>query len=135
MTAGLYGHSNETIRKALLSTWDDVGVNLGSHTLAEVKLAHIICDTFPAVEQLRFCNSGTEANLYALSIARRITGKRKIIAFKGGYHGVVLGLPHIIKKKNVDPGDWILADYNDKGALPSLFRNDDVAAVIVEAME
>jgi len=136
MTAGLYGHSNEVIRQSMVSTYDDIGVNLGAHNLTEQKLASLVCSRFPAIQQVRFCNSGTEANLYALSIARKVTGKRKVIAFAGGYHGGVLDFTHGISANTVDPDDWILGDYNDSAHLQALFdAHDDIAAVIVEAMQ
>ncbi|OKL60163.1 hypothetical protein UA08_04899 [Talaromyces atroroseus] len=137
MTAGVYGHSHEIIRHALISTFDNVGVNIGAHTRGEVKLASLLCERFPCIEQLRFCNSGTEANLYALAIARRVTGKRKVIAFRGGYHGGVIGFAHGVGENNVDPQDWVLGTYNDEEALRDLFEAncDDVAAVIVEGMQ
>ncbi|EXJ92514.1 hypothetical protein A1O3_01066 [Capronia epimyces CBS 606.96] len=136
MTAGLYGHSNEIIRDALFSAFDQHGVNLGAHNLQEAKLASLLCSRFPSIEHLRFCNSGTEANLYALSVARKVTGKRKVVAFNGGYHGGVLGFAHGVSENTVDPGYWILGTYNDREHLESLFEtHDDIAAVIVEAMQ
>ncbi|EXJ85987.1 glutamate-1-semialdehyde 2,1-aminomutase [Capronia coronata CBS 617.96] len=136
MTAGLYGHSNGTIREALISAFDQLGVNLGAHNLEEAKLASLLCSRFQSIEHIRFCNSGTEANLYALSVARKVTGKRKVIAFTGGYHGGVLGFAHGVSENTVDPGDWVLGSYNDQANLSSLFEShDDIAAVIVEAMQ
>ena len=136
MTAGLYGHSNEVIQETMASTFNQTGMSLGAHHLEEQKLASIIHERFPLIEHMRFCNSGTEANLYALSIARKVTGKRKVIAFQGGYHGGVLGFAHGVSANNVDPADWLVGAYNDKAQLRAMFAsNEDVAAVIVEAMQ
>ncbi|KAH7322500.1 acetylornithine aminotransferase [Stachybotrys elegans] len=136
LTAGLYGHNNPILQKAVISTYQDVGVNLGATTMQEARFAEAICQRFPSVEQLRFCNSGTEANIYALGLAKHITGKRKIVTFKGAYHGGVLSFVHGVGKNNVDPDDWIIADYNDSEGLTKLMgETDNVAAVIVEAMQ
>lgn len=137
MSAGLYGHSNSHIREALMSAFDIYGVNLGAHNLQEQKLAALIRSRFPSIEHVRFCNSGTEANLYALSVARRATGRRKVIVFNGGYHGGVLGFAHGVSANAVDPEDWIVGNYNcDEAQLQSLFEAPDrIAAVLVEAMQ
>lgn len=104
--------------------------------MEETALADTICERFPAIEQLRFCNSGTEANLYALSIARHVTGKRKIVVFEGGYHGGVMTFGHGVAPSNVDLPDWIVGQYNDIEGTKSLLRNNlDVAAVLVEGMQ
>jgi glutamate-1-semialdehyde 2,1-aminomutase len=136
LTAGLYGHSNPLLKQALLSTYENVGINLGASTAEEVRFAEVICRRFPSIEHVRFCNSGTEANLHALGIARFSTGKRKVIVFEGGYHGGVLGFGHGVAKNNVDPGDWVLGTFNDVNGTEDLIRNTPgVAAVLVEAMQ
>jgi glutamate-1-semialdehyde 2,1-aminomutase len=116
---------------------DSVGLNLGAHTLAEVRLASLLCQRFPAIEQIRFCNSGTEANLYALSVARMTTGKQKVVVFEGGYHGGLLSFGHGISGNVVDRDDWLLTPYHDGNALEALLDNhaDEVAAIIVEPMQ
>src|ERR1700720_3465076 len=83
-TAGLFGHSHPAIRRAL-----DTGWNMGAQGPAEARFARAICDRFPSIELVRFTNSGTEANLMAVAAAIAITGKKKILVFKGGYHGGV----------------------------------------------
>ncbi|KAH8891140.1 acetylornithine aminotransferase [Thozetella sp. PMI_491] len=136
LTAGLYGHSNPILQKTLLSTYENTGVNLGATTVEEMRFAELICRRFPGLEQLRFCNSGTEANLYALSIARHLTGKRKVIAFDGGYHGGVLSFGHGIAGNTVDQADWVLGTYNHVEEVKELLETTPgVAAVIVEAMQ
>ncbi|OJJ45196.1 hypothetical protein ASPZODRAFT_17412 [Penicilliopsis zonata CBS 506.65] len=136
LTAGLYGHSHPRLRQALLSAYDTTGISLGATTTEEMRFARLICGRFPSIEHIRFCNSGTEANLYALSVARRVTGKRKVIAFDGGYHGGVLGFAHGVGENNVDPGDWVLGEYNNVENAKNLIQDTpEVAAVIVEAMQ
>src|SRR5205823_1902839 len=87
-TAGLYGHSHPQIRRALDDALDS-GVNFGAHGAAEGRFAAAICARFPSIELVRFTNSGTEANLMAVSLARAVTGREKVLVFKGGYHGGV----------------------------------------------
>ncbi|KAH7026725.1 putative glutamate-1-semialdehyde 2,1-aminomutase [Microdochium trichocladiopsis] len=136
LTAGLYGHSNPILKETIASTYENVGISFGASTTQEVALAQLICERFPSIEQLRFCNSGTEANLYALSIARVVTGKNKILAFKGGYHGGVLSFGHGIAKNTVDRDDWVLGTYNDVEEVTKLIASTPgLAAVIVEAMQ
>jgi glutamate-1-semialdehyde 2,1-aminomutase len=136
-TAGLYGHSNALLKQTVASTYEDVGISFGASTKQEVDLARLICERLPSIEQLRFCNSGTEANLYVLAVARQATQKRRIIAFKGAYHGGVLSFGHGgVAASTVDRGDWVLGTYNDvAGARKLIAESPDVAAVIVEAMQ
>ncbi|MBU6487821.1 MAG: aminotransferase class III-fold pyridoxal phosphate-dependent enzyme, partial [Burkholderiales bacterium] len=126
-TAGLYGHSNPVIRKALDRALDD-GINLSGHNLLESELAHLICDRFPAVDAVRFTNSGTEANLMAISAARVHTGRDKVIVFEGGYHGGVLTFASGNSPVNV-PHDVLIASYNDLASVQDLFEShvDEVA--------
>ena len=88
-TAGLYGHSHPEIINAVSGALSH-GLNFGGPTEREAQLAALICERFAAVERLRFCNSGTEANLLALSAARAHTGRTDIIVVDGSYHGGVL---------------------------------------------
>ncbi|KAH8175170.1 aminotransferase class-III domain-containing protein [Sarocladium implicatum] len=136
LTAGLYGHSHPLLRHVLISTFDEVGISFGASNTQEVELARLICHRFTSIQQVRFCNSGTEANLYALSVARQVTGKRKVIAFKGGYHGGVLSFAHGIANNTVDRDDWVLGAFNNVDEARELISGTpDVAAVIVEAMQ
>jgi len=88
-TAGLYGHSHPEIIAAVSQALSH-GLTFGGPTEREAQLAGLICDRFPAVERLRFCNSGTEANVLALSSARAHTGRTDIMVADGSYHGGVL---------------------------------------------
>jgi glutamate-1-semialdehyde 2,1-aminomutase len=85
-TAALYGHSQPLIQQALISTIQNVGLNLGGTTTLETQHAALICERYH-LDLIRFTNSGTEANLHAIQGAKRFTGKRKVVVFTGGYHG------------------------------------------------
>ena len=133
-TAGIYGHSDPRIREALERALRD-GLNLSSHTAGEAALAREIRARFPAIELLRFTNSGTEANLMALSAAVAHTGRRKVLVFVGGYHGGVLSFGSGNAPVNV-PHEFLLARYNDLAGARALAlaHRDDIAAILVEPM-
>ena len=133
-TAGLYGHSNPVIRAALDAALD-AGWSYGAHNLMEPELARLICERFASIEQLRFTNSGTEANLMSLAAAKAFTGRSRILAFRGGYHGGVLTFALGQSPANV-PHDIIFGEYNDtEGARRLMAENaGDLAAVLVEPM-
>ncbi|KAF7627806.1 putative glutamate-1-semialdehyde 2,1-aminomutase [Aspergillus flavus] len=137
MTAGLFGHTNPIIRDTIISTVSKTGLDLGATTRAESLFAKAICQRITSIEQLRFCNSGTEANLHALSIARGATGRSKVIVFEGGYHGGVLTFAHGVAENNVDKEDWIIGKYNDvEGTRKLISENKGIAAaVLVEGMQ
>lgn len=131
-SAGLFGHSNPVIKAAVIEALDN-GIAMGAPTEYERKLARLLCERFPALEQMRFCNSGTEANLMALATAREITGRDKLLAFNDCYHGGVIKFPGGKNTLNV-PFDFSLADFNDTQGTASLIRElgDELAAVIIE---
>jgi len=133
-TAGLYGHSAAPIREAIVEALAG-GISLSSHTLREVELAREIVQRFPAMELLRFTNSGTEANLLALATAVAHTGRRKLLVFHGAYHGGVLSFGGAAGAINV-PHEWLLAPYNDLDAVRALVTRDGaaLAAILVEPM-
>ena len=133
-TAGLYGHSNALIRKAIVGALQD-GLSLSSHTAREATLAHEIQRRFPSLELLRFTNSGTEANLMALAVATAHTRRRKVLVFHGAYHGGVLAFAGGGSPVNV-PHDYLVAPYNDLDAVRALVRTHgaDLAAILVEPM-
>ena len=132
-SAGLYGHSNPTIRAAL-DTALDGGWNLGGHGAMEARLAQILCDRFPSLDLVRFTNSGTEANLMALSTAVAVTGRPCVLVFAGGYHGGVLTFSGA-GATNV-PHRWVIGQYNDADAALALirFHAGELAAILVEPM-
>ncbi|HZK88984.1 MAG TPA: aspartate aminotransferase family protein [Stellaceae bacterium] len=133
-TAGLYGHSHPAIRKAIDEALDG-GINFGAHGVAEGKFAQAICDRFPSIELVRFTNSGTEANLMAVSAALAITGKKKILVFHGGYHGGVFYFRGKGSAVNA-PFDYLMGTYNDIEQVRALVapHRGDLAAILIEPM-
>jgi glutamate-1-semialdehyde 2,1-aminomutase len=133
-TAGLFGHSHPTIRKALDSALDS-GINFGAHGPSEARFAKAIVDRFPGIDLVRFTNSGTEANMMAVSAARAITGRDKVLVFSGGYHGGVFyfrGKGSVINA----PFEFLLGEYNDIAGARALVEphRDNLAAILVEPM-
>jgi glutamate-1-semialdehyde 2,1-aminomutase len=133
-SAGIYGHSNAIVIKAMTDALAE-GISRGAHTRYEVDLAEAICGRFASVERVRFTNSGTEANLMALSAARAWTGRERVLVFRGGYHGGLLTFKEGPSPVNA-PYDVIMADYNDADGSRALLREhaDSLACVLVEPM-
>src|SRR5579863_3663316 len=133
-TAGLYGHSHPLIRRAIDRALDS-GVNFGAHGPAEARFARAICGRFPSIELVRFTNSGTEANLMAVSLARALSRREKVLVFKGGYHGGVFYFRGKGSKVNA-PFEFLLGDYNDIAGARALVapHAHDLAAILVEPM-
>ncbi|PRA24819.1 aspartate aminotransferase family protein [Pseudomonas poae] len=132
-TAALYGHSHPIITQALTEAIAN-GVNLSAHTELEARLAALLVERFGCIEQVRFTNSGTEANLLALAAAKAYTGRSGIIVFNGGYHGGVLSFAGAGTAMNV-PHRVYLADYNDVDSVERLLHEHvDIAAILVEPM-
>lgn len=110
-------------------------MNLGATIRQEHLFAQELCKRFD-LQKVRFANSGTEANLHALAAAKVFTGKRKVIAFSGGYHGGVLGFAGGKPGANtVDIDDWIVVKYNDLDGARAAIQSEGVAAVIMEGMQ
>ncbi|KAF4991104.1 hypothetical protein FGRMN_8040 [Fusarium graminum] len=134
-TAALYGHSNPVILSAIRDVLDNVGMNLGGNTAQEQVFARELCNRFD-IEHIRFCNSGTEANIHALAAARAFTKKRKVVTFTGGYHGAVIGFKGgKPEANNVDLDDWVVATYNDLDSARTAIESEGVAAVLLEGMQ
>ncbi|RYF63259.1 MAG: aminotransferase class III-fold pyridoxal phosphate-dependent enzyme, partial [Comamonadaceae bacterium] len=135
-TAGLYGHSHPVLRKAVLQALDG-GWVMGGHIRAEEELARLICERFDSIDLVRFANSGTEANLYAISAARAITAKPKIMVFEGGYHGGVFTFASGAPGPLTAPFDFVRAPYNDvEGTLALLEAHaDTIGTIVVEPMQ
>ena len=132
-TAGLYGHSNPLIRAAVDAALDN-GIGFGASNMTEARFARAMCDRF-GLQRVRFTNSGTEANLLAISVARIFTRRRKVLVFDGAYHGALFGFAGGGSAVNV-PFETVLAPYNDIGRTRDLIGQHaaDVAVVIVEPM-
>ncbi len=141
----ILGHRHKKVQKAIDKALKN-GYTFGASTKNEIKLAKIVCDAFPEMDKVRFVNSGTEAVLSALRLARAYTGKNKIIKFAGCYHGhsdallvaagsglATLSIPG---SKGVPEGavkNTLIANYNDLESVKAHFKkHDDIAAVILE---
>jgi len=133
-SAGLYGHSNPIIQAAIKKVVDE-GMALGGPNPYEAELAAELCKRFPSVERVRFCNSGTEGNLFAFSTARLVTGRPAIMVFHGAYHGGVFYFGQHRCEINA-PFPWIYADYNDIDGTLGLIEKHarELAAVVIEPM-
>ncbi len=134
LTAGLYGHSNPTIQAAIKNALDS-GIVLGGHNTVEAKLAEAICARIPSIDKVRFCNSGSEATLFTLSALRAGSGRDKVMAFEGSYHGGFLNFAQAGVSLNA-PFPYLMGRYNDGPGAAALIEENaaDLAAVIVEPM-
>lgn len=134
-SAGLYGHSNPIISAAIKKALDE-GIVLCAPNPYEVDLASLICDRFPSCERIRFCNSGTEANLMAISAARVLTGRSKIMVFDGAYHGGVFYFAGHHSPANA-PFEFIIGEFNDTQKSIDVIRkyHSNIAAILVEPMQ
>ncbi len=142
----ILGHSHPRVVDSLKRAIER-GTSFGAPTELETTLAKIISDAMPSIEMLRFVNSGTEATMSALRLARAFTRRDRIIKFTGCYHGhadgllvkggsglATLGVPD---SAGVPPGyvqNTLVAPYNDAEAVEQLLQKypEEIAAVIVE---
>ena len=142
----ILGHNFPAIRESVLKACEK-GLSFGCATEIEVEMAEFICDRIPHVDMIRMVNSGTEAVMSAIRVARGYTRRDKIIKFRGCYHGHSDGL--LVKAGSAAlttsvpdsagvPADYtkntLVAEYNDCDSVKELFDNnkDEIAAVIVE---
>ena len=140
----ILGHQHPAVVEAIVKQ-AMTGVSYGAPTELEIEMAEILCERIPALEQVRLCNSGTEATMSALRLARGTTGRDAILKFEGCYHGhsdsllvkagsgaLTLGVP---SSPGV-PADLVkhtlTATYNDLASAEALLKTAPVAAVIVE---
>lgn len=142
----ILGHAHPQVAESLKSAVDR-GTSYGAPTELETELANLVIEAMPTLEMVRFVNSGTEATMSALRLARAYTGREKIVKFVGCYHGhadfllvqagsgvATLGLPD---SPGVPPGtaqDTLTAPYNDLEAVEVAFETypEEIAAVVVE---
>lgn len=133
-SAGLLGHDPGPVGAAVHAALDR-GWSFGATHVDEIRLAELVCQRYPSIDQVRFTNSGTEANLMALQLARHRTGRDRIAVFDAAYHGGLLYFGHGGEALQA-PFDYVRLPYNDidgvRGALDDTV--DDVAALIVEPM-
>lgn len=123
------------------------GTSYGAPTLVETELARLITEAVPSMELVRFVNSGTEATMSVLRLARAYTNRNKIVKFAGCYHGhndsllvkagsgaLTLGVPDSPGVPASITGNTVTAQYNDAEGLARLFKQygEDIAAVIIE---
>lgn len=134
-SSALYGHSNQDIKRAMDEAFSNIGVSLGACNELEAKFASTLVDRFPNLDKIRFCNSGTEANIMALVAAKAFTKRQKVIVFRGGYHGGPLTFANGVAPYNINQDSWIIARYNDTNDFSRLIESsNDIAAVLVEGM-
>lgn len=131
-SAGLFGHSNAAIKRAILAALED-GISLGGPNRFEAQLANCLTKRFAAMERIRFCNTGTEANIAALQLALHITRRDKVLFFKGGYHGGFIWFPETRMPLNIN-FNAVISPFNDEAALEAVFgiHGDRLGACIVE---
>jgi glutamate-1-semialdehyde 2,1-aminomutase len=142
----IFGHAHPKVLDAIRRTLER-GTSFGAPTELEIQMAERICDMVPSVEMVRMVNSGTEAAMSAVRLARGVTGRDGIIKFAGCYHGhgdsflikagsgaLTLGVPDSPGVPSKLAKDTLVARYNDPGSVAELFEEhrDHIAAVIVE---
>jgi glutamate-1-semialdehyde 2,1-aminomutase len=137
------GHSHPEVLEAVIAAARD-GLSFGTNTRREVELAELVCELIPSIEMVRLVNSGTEATMTALRLARGATGRKAILKFDGCYHGhsdsllVAAGsgllTNGIASSAGVGDQETFVVPYNDLEATRSLLaeNGDRIAAVIVE---
>ena len=144
----ILGHNFPEVKESVLKACEK-GLSFGCATAIEVEMAEFICDHIPHVDMLRMVNSGTEAVMSAVRVARGFTGKNKIIKFAGCYHGhsdamlvsagsgvMTSGVPDSAGVPKGCTEDTMTAVYNDLDSVRALMEQADgqTAAVIVEAV-
>ena len=142
----ILGHRPKEVIEALAGVLE-IGTSFGAPTGREVELAELIIDAVPSVEMVRLVNSGTEATMSALRVARGYTGRTLTVKFEGCYHGHVdsllvkagsgvatLGIPDTAGVPGAFADTTIALPFNDLDAVEVAFRTrgDDIAALIVE---
>ena len=144
----ILGHNFPQVKESVLKACEK-GLSFGCATAIEVEMAEFICDHIPHVDMVRMVNSGTEAVMSAVRVARGFTGKNKIIKFAGCYHGhsdamlvsagsgvMTSGVPDSAGVPKGCTEDTMTAVYNDLDSVRALMEQADgqTAAVIVEAV-
>jgi glutamate-1-semialdehyde 2,1-aminomutase len=142
----ILGHGHPSVLEAVVQA-SMRGFSFGAPTEAESTLAQLVIESVPSIQMVRFVNSGTEATMSALRLARAFTGRSKIIKFSGCYHGhadmllvqagsgvATMGLPDSPGVPAEATSNTLIASYNDSAAVEELFRvyPDVIAAIIVE---
>ncbi len=142
----ILGHAHPAVVKAVRAAASR-GTSFGAPTEAEVEIAELICKALPSVQRLRFVNSGTEATMSAIRLARAATGRKRILKFEGCYHGhadallvgagsgvATLGIPGSPGVPEEFARLTIQSPYNDLAAVTAAFQRHgkEIACVLVE---
>ena len=142
----ILGHCHEPIVETLKKATENT-TSFGAPTELEADIAELICEMVPAVEKVRMTNSGTEACMSAIRVARGYTNKEKFIKFEGNYHGhadaflikagsgaITLGVPNSPGVTKGTAQDTLLAPYNDLSAVKKIIKDNpnQIAAIILE---
>ena len=142
----ILGHAHPDVVTAIRAA-ADTGTSFGAPTERELLLAERVLELYPDCDRVRFVNSGTEATMSALRVARGATGRDKIVKFAGNYHGhadhllvaagsgaMTTGVPSSAGVPEAIASTTLVADYNDLASVEHLFdaHPDDIAAVIFE---
>ncbi|NLN86961.1 MAG: glutamate-1-semialdehyde 2,1-aminomutase [Syntrophomonadaceae bacterium] len=142
----ILGHSHPEIVEAICAAVAS-GTSFGACSPGEIQLSKLICEAFPSIEQVRLVNSGTEAAMSAVRLARAFTGRDKIIKFEGCYHGhadsflikagsglLTTGVPTSSGVPRSFTNQTVVCKYNDLESVKKAFMlmGPDIAAVIVE---
>lgn len=142
----ILGHSHPAVIQAICAAAEQ-GTSYGAPCEKEIELARLICEAIPSVEKVRMVNSGTEATMSAIRLARGYTGRDKIVKFEGCYHGhadsflIQAGSGLLTAGTPTSPGvpaesarNTLVAKYNDLDSVHKIFEQsgNDIAAVIIE---
>ena len=142
----ILGHRHPSVIGAIAAALE-TGTSFGAPTVAEAEMAELVCELVPSVEKVRMVNSGTEATMSAIRLARGFTGRNVIVKFAGCYHGHVdsllvsagsgaltLGTPSSPGVPEGCTSDTLVLNYNDVGQLQEAFagKGEELAAVILE---
>ena len=140
----ILGHNHPQVIAAVQAAVQN-GLSFGAPTATEVAMADKVCELVPSMDMVRMVNSGTDATMSAIRLARGYTGRDKIIKFEGCYHGHVdsllvkagsgaMGIPGSPGVPAAVTGDTLVLDYNDAASVEAAFNEygDQIAAVIVE---
>jgi glutamate-1-semialdehyde 2,1-aminomutase len=142
----ILGHAHPIIEESVASAIKS-SLSFGAPTEAEVEMAALICSMVPSIEKVRMVNSGTEATMSAIRLARGFTGRDKVIKFEGCYHGhgdsfliaagsgaLTMGIPNSPGVTEGVAGDTLIARFNDLASVKKLIEANPnkVAALIIE---
>ncbi|KLN58938.1 glutamate-1-semialdehyde 2,1-aminomutase [Kiloniella spongiae] len=148
----LLGHGHPEVQEAIYRQISD-GLTFFTNNAAGIELAEVICDAMPCAEKVRYVTSGSEADMYAMRLARAFTGRQKILKFEGGYHGMSAeaqmslaptlrqNFPIAVPDSGGIPdsvqADILVAPFNDIEFLTSIISEFEhqIAGVIVEPLQ